>query len=337
MLIASPFLLGARPARRRGPGRARDRPGRAGRSAASHGRGRGAPARLRAPRRRGRRPAAAGAGRRRARPRGRLPTRAPRARRRSAARGRRAERPGSRSRSAARSGRPRWRRAARPAAPAAPGWRPATLPARRARPAAGGRRPARSSGRTACPASCDAGARKGKANRLWRSCTNGMSTPRGLRDTSAMAEDRGRVLAFPRAPDAIELRHLRSFVAVAEDLNFGRAAEQLYLSQPALSRQIRALEQLVGCELLRRSTHRVELTLAGEALLDRARRLLQDLDEAVSVTQSVGDEIAARLARFWKPLVEASNMEASLAEIRSRYEALHAQFAPPPEAQVPPV
>ena len=152
-----------------------------------------------------------------------------------------------------------------------------------------------------------------------------------------MDEERGRLLAFPQAPEAIEMRHLRSFVAVAEDLNFGRAAARLYLSQPALSRQISALEKLVGCELLRRSTHSVELTLAGEALLDRARRLLQDLDEAVSVTQSVGDEITARLARFWKPLVEASNMEASLEEIRSRYEALHAQFAPPPEAEVRPV
>jgi epsilon-lactone hydrolase len=150
-------------------------------------------------------------------------------------------------------------------------------------------------------------------------------------------EDRGRLLAFPQAPEAIEMRHLRSFVAVAEDLNFGRAAARLYLSQPALSRQISALERLVGCELLRRSTHRVELTLAGEALLDRARRLLHDLDEAVSVTQSVGDELAGRLARFWKPLVEASNTEAGLEDMRAAYEALHAHFSPPPEVEVRPV
>jgi epsilon-lactone hydrolase len=78
----------------------------------------------------------------------------------------------------------------------------------------------------------------------------------------------GHVLPFPQAPDGIELRHLRAFVAVAEELNFGRAAERLFVSQPALSRQISGLEQLVHCELLRRSTHRVELTIAGEALLD---------------------------------------------------------------------
>jgi epsilon-lactone hydrolase len=149
--------------------------------------------------------------------------------------------------------------------------------------------------------------------------------------------DAGRVLAFPQAPEAIELRHLRSFVAVAEDLNFGRAAARLYLSQPALSRQISALERLVGCELLRRSTHRVELTLAGEALLERARRLLQDVDEAVSATRSVGGELEGRLARLWEPLVEAAGADAELQDMRSAYEALHAQFSPPPEVEVRPV
>ena len=106
----------------------------------------------------------------------------------------------------------------------------------------------------------------------------------------------GEVLAFPQAPDGVEVRHLRAFVAVAEELNFSRAATRLYLSQPALSRQIRALERLMGCELLRRSTHRVELTVAGSALLDRARRLLADLDEAIAATQSVGGELANRMA-----------------------------------------
>ena len=164
-----------------------------------------------------------------------------------------------------------------------------------------------------------------------------MSLPRSLRDTSCMADDPARVLAFPRAPDAIELRHLRSFVAVAEELNFGRAAEQLYLSQPALSRHIRALEQLLGCELLRRSTHRVELTLAGESLLDRARKVLSDVDEAVSITQSVGNELESRGARMWQKIAELTAQGAGVDEMRDAYEALHAEFSAPPEVTVRPV
>lgn len=152
-----------------------------------------------------------------------------------------------------------------------------------------------------------------------------------------MHEEQDRVLAFPRAPEAIELRHLRSFVAVAEELNFGRAAEQLYLSQPALSRQIRALEQFVGVELFRRSTHQVELTLAGEALLDRARSLLRGVDEAVSVTQSVGGELVGRSMGMWKALADLSEAGADLNAMRDAYEALHAQFSPPPEVTVRPV
>ena len=152
-----------------------------------------------------------------------------------------------------------------------------------------------------------------------------------------MPEEAGRVLAFPRAPEAIELRHLRSFVAVAEELNFGRAAEQLYLSQPALSRHIRALEQLLGCQLLRRSTRRVELTLAGESLLDRARKVLSDVDEAVSITQSVGDELETRGNKMWQDLAELTAEGAEVDKLRDAYEALHAEFSPPPEVTVRPV
>ena len=150
-------------------------------------------------------------------------------------------------------------------------------------------------------------------------------------------EESGKVLAFPQAPDAVELRHLRAFVAVAEELNFGRAAERLHISQPALSRQIRALEQLVGTELFRRSRQGVALTLAGEALLDRARKLLSDIDEAVAAAQSVGGEQIARIARLWEPVQDKAGADADLQEMRDAYEQLLAQFEMPPEISVRPV
>ena len=145
------------------------------------------------------------------------------------------------------------------------------------------------------------------------------------------------VLALPQAPDAIELRHLRAFVAVADDLSFSRAAQRLFISQPALSRQIRGLERLVGCDLFRRSTQRVELTLAGEALLARARALLADLDDAISVTRSVGGELAGRMALLWEPWARASADVADLDGIRAALEELHGQFTPPPDVAVAPV
>ncbi|MEV0288763.1 MULTISPECIES: alpha/beta hydrolase fold domain-containing protein [unclassified Kribbella] len=149
-------------------------------------------------------------------------------------------------------------------------------------------------------------------------------------------EDTADVLAMPQTPDAIELRHLRSFVAVAEELNFGRAATRLYLSQPALSRQIRALERLLGCDLLRRSTHRVELTLAGEAFLDRARTLLGDLDSAIATTRSVGGELTNRVNRMWAPLAE-EGFEGEVGRMRAAYEGMLAQVEPPADVPVVPV
>jgi epsilon-lactone hydrolase len=162
-------------------------------------------------------------------------------------------------------------------------------------------------------------------------------------DNSGMAVDEQnagegqRVLPLPAAPDAIELRHLRAFVAVADELNFGRAAARLYLSQPALSRQIRTLERLVGSDLLRRSTHRVELTLAGDALLDRARRLLSDLDDAISTARSVGGELADRAARAWQPVRELTAADTEIQQIRAAMEDFHAGFAPPDGVGVRPV
>lgn len=162
-------------------------------------------------------------------------------------------------------------------------------------------------------------------------------TDRGRASHTWRVPESGHLLPFPQAPDGIELRHLRAFVAVAEELNFGRAAERLYISQPALSRQIRSLEQAVGCELLRRSTHRVELTVAGEALLDRARKLLRDVDEAVAEALAVGGELLGRVIKLLEPLSGLVAQEAGIHEAREAFERLQAEFSPPPGTAVRPV
>ncbi|MGA7804167.1 LysR family transcriptional regulator, partial [Bradyrhizobium sp.] len=73
----------------------------------------------------------------------------------------------------------------------------------------------------------------------------------------------------------MDFRQLRYFVAVAEELNFSRAAERLNISQPPLSIQIKAMEEELGAVLLARTRHSVALTQAGKLLLDHARTALQ--------------------------------------------------------------
>lgn len=86
----------------------------------------------------------------------------------------------------------------------------------------------------------------------------------------------------------IELRHIRYFVAVAEELHFGRAAQRLHLAQPPLSQQIQRLESMLGCSLFVRTSRSVTLTAAGVAYLERARRTLRNVERDIEETRSVG-------------------------------------------------
>ncbi len=118
----------------------------------------------------------------------------------------------------------------------------------------------------------------------------------------------------------MELRHLRYFVAVAEELHFRRAAVRLHISQPPLSQQIRALERELGVSLLERNRRRVELTPAGASFLASAREILDAVDRAAGTARRVaGGELGSLSIGFVGSAMLSPTLPAILRDFRARY------------------
>jgi DNA-binding transcriptional LysR family regulator len=117
----------------------------------------------------------------------------------------------------------------------------------------------------------------------------------------------------------MEFRHLRYFVAVAEEASFTRAAARLHMAQPPLSTQIRRLEELIGVELFDRSRRAIRLTAAGQALLPEARRLLAERERALAVVRRAGAGEVGRLDIGFIPSASNNALPPILREFGRRY------------------
>jgi DNA-binding transcriptional LysR family regulator len=117
----------------------------------------------------------------------------------------------------------------------------------------------------------------------------------------------------------LDLRRLSYFLAVAEELHFGRAAARLHIAQPSLSQQIRTLERELGVELLRRDNRRVELTPAGAALLREGRRTLSHAQRAESAARAAGHGISGSLLVGFMGSAGRNLLPAVVREFRGRH------------------
>jgi DNA-binding transcriptional LysR family regulator len=120
----------------------------------------------------------------------------------------------------------------------------------------------------------------------------------------------------------MELRHLRYFVTVAEELHFGRAATRLHMAQPPLSRQIQLLEAELGFQLFERSRRRVELTPAGNTLLTGARQVFDAIDVAIHDARSASQGESGRLVVGYPSSLAYSGLTELLRAFRNRFPAV---------------
>ena len=124
----------------------------------------------------------------------------------------------------------------------------------------------------------------------------------------------------------MELRHLRYFVAVAEELNFTRAAQRLNTAQPSLSQQIQDLEQEVGVALFIRTKRSVKLTAAGTAFLDEARLTLAQARRAIASARQAAQAGESTLVLGFGPAAEIKLFPSTLTSLRASFPKLRLEF-----------
>ena len=117
----------------------------------------------------------------------------------------------------------------------------------------------------------------------------------------------------------MELRHLRYFVAVAEEQNVTRASAKLRVSQPAVSRQIRDLEEELGLALLERSAKAVRLTEAGRVFLAEARAVLQRSEEAIRAVRAVAGGLSGELHIGYAPSLTVQILPRALRSCQAEF------------------
>jgi len=120
----------------------------------------------------------------------------------------------------------------------------------------------------------------------------------------------------------VDLRQLRQLVAVAEELNFHRAAERLNMSQPPLSQTIRSIEEELGAPLFTRTRRKVELTQPGRVLLDQAHRVLSQMDRALAAARGAAQGMTARLSIGFVASSTYEILPAILRHFRQRHPAV---------------